>query len=143
MKIKKSLKYLTSRTKYHSRYHLAYSSLTENYPSRTQYVKSKADNGATVLHYASTTYCKSHEKSLREGLLHSCVMLARSQQQVLRTEMNVVYSLQSRLRSEIAIFLPYRFTPTTGSLKPSVKKHNSFTVILWIKNCINTNTLVR
>ena len=57
--------------------------------------KSKAGNGATVLHYTN------------------------------------IYSSQSQLGNETAIFLLCRFAPTTGSLKPSEKKHNSVTVILY------------
>ena len=56
--------------------------------------KSKAGNGATVLHYANEN------------------------------------SSQSQLGNETAFFLLYRFAPTTGSLKPSEKKHNSVTVIV-------------
>ncbi len=38
------------------------------------------------------------------------------------------YPLRSQLGSEIAAFHPYRFAPTTGSLKPSEKEHNSVIV---------------
>ena len=75
-----------------SRYHLAYSLLTDNCLSRTQ-PSPKPITRLTVLHYANKD------------------------------------SSQSRLGSEIANFHPYRFAPTTGSLKPSKKKHNSVTVV--------------